>query len=270
VRQKVNPTSASRKASKRTTRGQSNVLAFPPRIARERGRLDLQGVVRLVKPTGANLSTSQRAAAQRAGIKTVAELDRYALALARQEERRPARRRDGETDEAYARRRRYFECVDFMRSELLEFEALRPTAEGAPSDYVEDLDARLASVEAAMVCAQGGETPKRRNIRAVRAALEEHRTSSAAPARYVPDVDAVRNYACQLSPALASIPTGAWANAVERWPGIGRHARGGGARICWYHVVYDLLKSAPGLTDAKSPQGLRDTWEDGATSKAKK
>ena len=261
MRQKVDRTPASRKASKRSTRGRSNVLAFPPQVARERGRLDLQAIVRLMKPSAANLSTAQRAAARRAGITTGAELDRYALFLARGEERRFEGRRDGESDETYARRRRYFEGIAFVRSQLLELEALKPTADGAPSDFVEDLDALLDSVEAAIVCAQGGETPKRRNIGAVRTALEWQRTSAAR--RYVPEVDRVRDHACHLAPALAAIPTSEWARAIERWPGIERHPRGGAPRICWYHVVYDLLKSAPRLTDADSAQAVRDTWERG-------
>jgi hypothetical protein len=291
VRDKVDRTHSSRKEGKRSARAPSNVVAFPPQIARLRGRLDLQSVVRVTKPRAADLSTSQLAAARRAGLKTPAELDRFALVLARQEERRFEGRRADEKDEVYSFRRRYFEALSFARSLVLGLEELKPTAEGSPSDYLEELKELLEQVEAGMVRAQIGDqgeaSKRRRNIGAVREALEWYRTASAAARKlvpnrnnkqrrlsgrpaYVPDVDRLRDYACHLAPALASIPTAAWARAVERWPGIERHGRGGGARICWYHVVYDLLKSGPGLTGAQSPQGLRDTWDDGATSKAKK
>ena len=248
----------------RKEKSTSNVVLLPRRNPSDPGRLDLGGVVRIVKPRAADLSPSQRARGMEA------EAQKRALVHARI--RRFNGRRSDETDEAYALRRRHFQALDWARWAVLELEELKPTAEGEPSEHVQELEDVLDAVEAGQIHWQtsGKDAQKRRTIGAVREVLEWYRQrrdshASLSPRKQrlhsLPSVDMVRDYACKLAPELAALSSAEWARALDRWPGLPAPDEK------WGRVVFDLLISArddngaPILTGAKNYRSLVRTWD---------
>lgn len=251
------------------------------------GKLDIAALARVVSP----LSPAQREAAVEAG----ANIDQMAVRAWLHEPF--SERRAGESDEAYSLRVRHHEALLAARWMVLEIEALRPTAEGAPTVYAHDLEMLLTAVEQAKNQVLGGarNRAKWRTIDAVRGALEVYRrkrvtqsveleqddAATAAPMSFGErawrwfwqvrsDVDFARDYAIRRDPALAVVSVGEWARAMERWPGLPSEP------IKWATVVHDLLESvdkridgerggkrpaSERLTDARDYRSIVRTWE---------
>jgi hypothetical protein len=253
------------KAKRGATRSNVIPLAGARRKAPP-GKLDVAALARVVGP----LPPAQR----EAGIAARANLDQMAVTAWLYEPF--TTRRAGETDEAYALRVRCHAALGFVRRAWLDLEALRPTWEGGPSVHLPELRRMLRAIELAQnsVEGEGRSDVRLRAIGAVREALEWSRRAKEKAGEALdgddlvapmPDVDAVRDYACVREPALSVVSIAAWREATERWPGL-QTTRGGprskGARTAetWQAVVHDLLRSA-GLTGAKKARALLSLWD---------
>lgn len=190
-------------------------------------------------------------------------------------------RREGESDEAYALRRRHHVALEFARWLVSELERLGPLATrhdplepdpwsewlGGDAAKLADL---IASVEQARSHFTGDDTPRR--IAVVRDALElahgRLRIKGRRPAK--PSLDIVIAFALGVASELAPISAASWQSAIVDWPGLPQ-GRGGSRKkgqksTTWYDVIYRLLKPHA-LTNASSAIALSKTFESGTAKR---
>lgn len=196
-------------------------------------------------------------------------------------------RRAGESDEANTLRTRHYLATMFVRALATELEAQRPIAEASLSRaHAADVDSteleRLLACIESVRKAQSGSSDQPRIITAVRDALERARKWNARHREQVLegawgamslDVDDISEKAMRSAPELAMIPRAAWADAIERWPGLDS-ARGGSRKkgekkVTWYRVVFDLLHLHGLSGDAPSAESLKKTFDSGGKKRSR-
>lgn len=280
---KTKPTSARAKSKAPAA---ANVVPLraprPGRIAVDRS------VVRVVRPTAADLTPSLRAL----GAANGSDLDKMAYFAVAMEQGSRHGRRAGETDDAHRLRDRHYAALGFARRLVLELESLRPTADGADGateQDLADLETVLASVEAARArwdapkrpatAAKARDDAAPRILDATKAALEhahrwgeQRRKSPPVDGYGVPEVDAdfIAAEACLKAPELTRISRAEWERAIAAWPAE-RRGKGGDPKTRptpWYVVVFDLLKPH-GLTGASTAKGMKSTHEKAAKNRAR-